>query len=216
MKKTFFISSFLVFISVTSFGLKPDAKVLIIDGFSNHDWSYTTEVITSMLENSGSFEVDISTAPLEDAPGFEQWRPDFKKYDVIVQNCNSLGNGNYWPEKVQADFEKYMKGGGGLYVFHSGNNSFEKWEEYNKMIGLGWRKPDQGVAIEIIDGQMHRIPAGQGAKQAMGKRRDILVEKLKDHPINQGYPDKMDESGYGTLCVCKRTGRKSTGTVIYL
>ncbi len=189
--KKFYSSLLILFMSVlTAYGLKPDVRVLIIDGYSNHDWSYTTEVITSLLENDGNFQVDISTAPYNDAPGFEKWRPDFKKYDVVVQNCNSLGNGNYWPEPVQKDFEKYMENGGGLYVFHSGNNSFEKWEEYNKMIGLGWRKADGGDAIEIIDGKMKRIPSGQGAKTSHGKRRDIVVELLEDHPINQGYPGK--------------------------
>jgi len=171
---------------------KRSVKVLIVDGYSNHDWAYSTEVLTSLLVGSGagSVSVDISTAPMKDTHGYEKWRPDFSNYDVVIQNCNSLGNDNYWPERVQKDFENYMRNGGGLYVFHSGNNSFEKWEEYNKMIGLGWRKADGGDAVEIVDGKIQRIPSGNGAKTSHGKRRDIVVELLEDHPINQGYPVK--------------------------
>ncbi len=167
-----------------------DIKVLVIDGYSNHDWAYTTEVITALLEQSGCCAVDITTAPVNDAPAYNDWHPDFNNYDVVVQNCNSINNQNYWPESVRKNFEEYMKSGGGMYVFHSGNNAFVKWEEYNKMIGLGWRQADQGYAIEIANRKMVKIPPGEGAKTSHGPRRTLVVELLKDHPINQGYPRK--------------------------
>ncbi len=148
MKKSILVLTLVFF--VFSFFAKADKiKVLIIDGYSNHDWRYSTEIINTLLLNSGFCEVDISTAPTNDSPNYKSWNPEFSKYDVVVQNVNSLGNGNSWPKPVQTNFENYMKNGGGMYVFHSANNSFPEWEEYNKMIGLGWRKPDQGVAIEI-------------------------------------------------------------------
>ena len=84
-------------------------RVLIVDGYSNHDWEYTTLVIKSLLLHTGFCSVDVATAPLNDSENYDKWRPDFSKYDVIVQNCNSLGNGNYWPEKVRMDFENYMR-----------------------------------------------------------------------------------------------------------
>lgn len=37
------------------------------------------------------------------------------------------------------DFEKYMKEGGGMYVYHSANNTFNNWDEYNRMHGTAWR-----------------------------------------------------------------------------
>lgn len=167
---------------------KNTIKVLIVDGYSNHDWRYTTEVIKSLLVHSGFCEVDVSTAPTNSAPDYSNWNPDFSKYDVVVQNTNNLNNGNKWPDQVRKNFENYMKNGGGMYVFHSGNNSFQEWEEYNKMIGLGWRSPDQGDAIEIVDGKMIHIPSGTGEHTNHGARLDIVVNVLKDHPINHGFP----------------------------
>jgi len=108
MKNVIVIFSFLFF--STSLQAKSDpVKVLIIDGYSNHDWRYTTEVIQTMLVNSGFCEVDISTAPTNNSPDYNSWNPDFSKYDVVVQNVNSLGNGNSWPKPVQTKFENYMK-----------------------------------------------------------------------------------------------------------
>jgi len=189
MKNVIVIFSFLFF--STSLQAKSDpVKVLIIDGYSNHDWRYTTEVIQTMLVNSGFCEVDISTAPTNNSPDYNSWNPDFSKYDVVVQNVNSLGNGNSWPKPVQTKFENYMKNGGGMFVFHSANNSFPEWEGYNKMIGLGWRNADQGVAIEIKDNKMVKIPSGEGENTSHGPRVDLVVNLLKSHPINKGFPAK--------------------------
>src|SRR5688572_22368025 len=45
-------------------------RVLIVDGFSNHDWRLTTHYIRSILERAGNFAVDVSTAPpTSSAPG---------------------------------------------------------------------------------------------------------------------------------------------------
>ncbi len=166
----------------------PKIKVLIVDGFSNHDWRYTTECIQALLLDSGLCEVTVTTAPLKDSPALAQWRPEFRQFNVVVQNCNSLGNGNRWPDRVQSDFEAYVKGGGGVFVWHSANNSFAEWDAYNQMIGLGWRKPDQGDSLEIKDGQVVRIPAGTGAGTSHGARSELLVKMLTEHSINRGYP----------------------------
>lgn len=185
-----FISLILSVSVVLHAGDKAKIKVLIIDGYSNHDWRYTTEVINALLKSTDYFSVETTTAPENDDPSYDKWDPRFDNYDVVIQNTNSLGNENYWPEKVQRDFEKYMIEGGGMYVYHSANNSFEKWGEYNKMIGLGWRAADKGFAIEIREGEIVRIPPGEGNKTSHGPRLDILVEKYTDHPINRGYPER--------------------------
>jgi uncharacterized protein len=41
----------------------PLTRVLIVDGFSNHDWRQTTALIRGILASKGSFTVDVSTAP---------------------------------------------------------------------------------------------------------------------------------------------------------
>jgi len=120
---------------------QPRIRVLILDGFSNHDWHQTTALLRGILEPSGLFTVSISTAPPTAAsPGWEQWRPNFSHYDVVIQTCNDIGGGPSWPREVRIAFENYVRNGGGVLVFHSGNNAFPDWPAYNQMIGLGWRK----------------------------------------------------------------------------
>ena len=41
----------------------PRVRVLILDGYSNHDWRLTTALIRGMLEPTALFTVDVSTAP---------------------------------------------------------------------------------------------------------------------------------------------------------
>ena len=127
-------------------------RVLIVDGFSNHDWRLTTRSIRAILEPTGLFSVDVSTSPPDaSAPGWEQWRPDFSAYDVVIQTCNDINGGPSWPQPVQAAFEKFVRRGGGVYVWHSGNNAFPDWPAYNDIIGIGWRKKDFGWALVVSD-----------------------------------------------------------------
>ena len=143
--------------------MKP-IKVLIVDGYSNHNWKQTTKVVRQILEDTELFEVEVSTAPaVVDTSEWKKWRPKFSRYDVVIQNTNNIQNKKIrWPREVEVSLEKYVKNGGGLYIYHSANNAFDHWKEYDKMIGLGWRGKDQGTAIEITeDGKIIRIPAGK-------------------------------------------------------
>lgn len=165
-------------------------RVLVVDGYSNHDWKLTTELIRGILEPTGLFSVTVSTAPaIKDAPGWDTWRPRFADYDVVIQTCNDLNGGPPWPREVQADFEKFVRAGGGVYVWHAGNNAFANWPAYNEMIGLGWRKKDFGVALSIgANEQIEVIPAGEGRDTGHGNRLDTVVHRLGDHPIHAGLP----------------------------
>src|SRR5690606_617769 len=125
-------------------------EVLIIDGFSNHDWKQTTSVVKSILEKTGLFNVSVSTSPSRpEDPNWETWNPKLENYAVVIQNTNNIDNKNYkWPKIIEAHLENYVAAGGGLYVLHSANNAFSHWNAYNLMIGLGWRSPAEGVAIK--------------------------------------------------------------------
>jgi hypothetical protein len=50
----------------------PRLHALIIDGVNNHDWAQTTPVLAGLLEDSGRFDVDISTTPPRGAAS-EAW-----------------------------------------------------------------------------------------------------------------------------------------------
>jgi len=168
-------------------------RVLIVDGCSNHDWRLTTRSIRAILEPTGLFDVAVSTAPPSAAsPGWDQWRPKFRDYDVVIQHYNDLGGGAPWPEEVRADFEKFVHDGGGVYVWHGGNNAFPDWPAYNQMIGLGWRKKNQGVALQVDENEkIVRIPSGEGQDTNHGARFDALVIQLVDHPIHAGMPRRF-------------------------
>jgi hypothetical protein len=165
-------------------------RVLITDGCSNHDWQLTTRAIRAILEPTGLFAVDVSTAPpSKDAPGWDTWRPKFADYDVVIQHYNDINGGAPWPAAVRADFEAYVRNGGGVYVWHAGNNAFPDWPAYSQIIGLGWRKKDQGAALQVSDeGNVIRIPSGEGSNTSHGPRFDALVVRLGDHPIHHGLP----------------------------
>ena len=166
-------------------------NVLIVDGFSNHDWKQTSLLTKQILEETGRFHVAISTAPgTVDDPGWAAWNPEFEKYQVVIQNTNNIQNPALrWPESVERHLEKYVRSGGGLYILHSANNAFPHWPEYDRMIGLGWRTKDNGTALEIDShSKIIRIPPGQGEGTNHGERFDAVIRILHRHPINEGYP----------------------------
>jgi len=184
-----------LFYSVTPAANKPKKQisVLIIDGFSNHDWRQTTLVTKQILEETKKFKVTVSTAPATaDDAGWDNWNPPFKNYEVVIQNTNNIQNKKIqWPRRVEVQLEQYVKSGGGLYILHSANNAFAHWPEYNLMIGLGWRPKETGYALEINNNrQIIRIPPGAGSYTNHGKRFDALVQILNRHPINKGFPDQ--------------------------
>jgi type 1 glutamine amidotransferase len=168
-------------------------RVLIIDGYSNHDWKQTTSLTKSILEESKLFSVDISTAPATTDPdSMAMWDPEFKNYQVIIQNSNNYNNKSLrWPRKIEEKLQQFVTGGGGLYVLHSANNSFPEWKEYDTIMGMGWRPKEFGYALEIdANKNIIRIPPGEGNRTSHGKRFDAVINIYTRHPINKGFPDK--------------------------
>ena len=166
--------------------------VLIVDGFSNHNWQLNTSYIKEILETSGKFDVSVSTCPnqLKNKSLWESWNPDFKKYPVIIQTCNNISNKDLqWPDTVKQSFEKYVANGGGVYIYHGANNAFKNWNAYNKIIGLGWRNKNFGLAYTIDENEkLIVIPKGDGESTRHGKRLDVLITRINNHPIHKGMP----------------------------
>ncbi|WP_159475125.1 ThuA domain-containing protein [Dyadobacter sp. 3J3] len=183
-----FILSACLPLSVLAQKKKP-IPVLIVDGFSNHDWKQTTAVTKWLLEESGRFLVEVSSIPA-DSLERSVWNPDFSKYALIVQNTNNIQNPSLrWPGQAEKKLEEYVRNGGGLYILHSANNAFPHWKEYDKMIGLGWRRASEGYALEIVGAKtITRIAPGEGEGTGHGDRFNALIQVLTPHPINKGYP----------------------------
>ena len=165
-------------------------KVLIIDGCSNHDWQRTTLLVRGILQQTKLFDVTVSTAPSKtDDPAYAGWRPDFSKFDVVIQNYNNLQGGAPWPPAAREAFEHFVQNGGGVFMLHSANNSFADWDAYNRMLGIGWRNKDYGTAIQIgPDEKLIRIPPGEGEGTFHQPRTDRLIHRMGDDPVHAGMP----------------------------
>jgi uncharacterized protein len=164
-------------------------RVLIVDGQNNHDWRRTTEALRRTLLASGRFSVDVSTTPDKGAPppAWDGWQPDLAGHDVVVSNYN----GEAWPERVRQDFVRFVAGGGGAVMVHAANNAFPEWPEFNRMIGLGWRKADFGDRVTIDDatGAQVRTPTGEGPGAGHGPSHVFQIKvRQPDHPIMRGVP----------------------------
>ena len=168
--------------------------VLIVDGINNHDWRTATRELQALLIESGRFTVDVSTTPPADAPAtaWDAWHPDFSRYRVVVNNFNGghTDAGVRWPRPVEDALEEYVRGGGGLVVYHAANNAFLHWRAYNDMIGLGWRDKNFGPGLMVApDGQVVRIAQGTGLDPGHGPRHSFEVHVLNvHHPVTRGLP----------------------------
>jgi hypothetical protein len=203
MKHRYFLllPALLMAVSLSGFARSHRGKihVLIVDGFSNHDWQQTTQLLRGILQATGEFTVDVSTAPQETgSTAWQAWRPRFSDYDVVIQTCNENGGNGLleglkpkpdWPDAVKRDFADYVRKGGGVYIFHAAENAFVGWKEYEEMVGLSWRRADYGTAIRVSDsGELVRIPAGEGRGTGHGQRSNVLVTRMGDDPIHSGMP----------------------------
>jgi type 1 glutamine amidotransferase len=163
----------------------PPYKALIVDGQNGHDWKGTTPVLKKLLEETGLFAVDVATtAPKgQDMSGF---RPTFAAYNVVISNYQ----GDAWPEATQKALVDYVKGGGGLVIYHFACASFPEWKEYNEMTGLGWGKlrGNTGAYFRFRDGKF--LPdTSPGKAGGHGPAQPFqLVVRDPDHPIMKGLP----------------------------
>lgn len=170
-------------------------RVLIVDGVNNHDWPATTPVLKRILEDSGRFRVDISTSPPRGAPAADwtAWRPKFARYAVVISNFNGGDHGKdvvQWPAAVQADFEAYVRRGGGFVSYHAANNAFPGWRAYEEMVGLLWRPNGFGPGVTFdTAGKPVILPAGTGLNPNHPRRYDFDVTvRDRSHPITRGLP----------------------------
>ncbi len=175
-------------------------SVLIIDGVNNHDWESTTAATRATLEQTGRFEVDVSTSPRKRASRqeWEAWRPRFSDYQVVLSNFNDdcgrdEGCESLWSEATKTDLETYVRGGGGFVSVHAADNHDANWLEYNRMIGVGgWggrRAGVHGSILRMLDGDWTATSPDEGISGEHGAMRDFLVvHDQPDHPILSGLP----------------------------
>ncbi len=161
---------------------------VIITGQNNHNWPVSSEAIKLMLENSGLFSMDVAISPSagEDMSSFSV---DFSKYKFVVLDYN----GDRWPETMDEAFLEYVRGGGGVIIYHAADNAFPEWEEYNKIIALGgWgdRNEDSGPYVYWKDGGLVKdTTPGPGGSH--GARHEyVMNSRDRVHPVLKGLPER--------------------------
>lgn len=195
LQRRFFLSAILalscVVVGVTNHAIAADAeklKVLIIDGQNNHEWQKTTPLLDQMLQKSGRFVADVTTAP-KSGEDMKSFRPKFADYDVVVSNYN----GDRWPKETEEDFVEYLKNGGGFVSVHAADNAFATWPEYNEAIGLGgWfgRDEKSGPYVYYKDDKLVRDD-GPGRCGGHGKQHEFIVRTREaEHPIMKDIPQR--------------------------
>ncbi len=133
--------------------------VLLIGGANNHDWKWTTPSLRRILDDSGRFDVTVTTQPaktLADAKGLQKYRAFVLDY-----------NGPSWGEPAKTNFVAAVRAGTGVAVVHAADNPFKGWKEYEEIVALLWRKG-----------------TGHGRFHAFGVK---VIDR--DHPLTRDMPD---------------------------
>jgi uncharacterized protein len=152
--KRFFLSAVAVIaIAATSMAqAPPKIKVLILTGVNNHYWRETTPLLRQILEQTGRFDVRVDEEVRGAGP------ETFAPYDVLLLNYNDFKQtaGPWWDYRVRQALLDYVRNGGGLVSYHSANNAFWGWDEYDKLVGGTWREaaghaPYHTYSVKIVD-----------------------------------------------------------------
>jgi type 1 glutamine amidotransferase len=168
-------------------GQEKSIKALIVDGQNNHkNWPDTTKMMKKYLEDTRKFTVDVATTAAKGKdPNF---RPDFKKYDLVISNYN----GEPWPDDTNTAFDAFVKGGGGFACIHAADNAFGEWPAYNEMIGLGgWgnRNEKSGPYVYLDDSGKVVRDESKGSGGHHGPQHPFqIVVRDAEHPITKGMP----------------------------
>ncbi len=191
-----FLFPVFLLVATSMFAAEPaPLRVMLLTGESNrfHDWTKSSPLVKTYLEQTKLFAVDVVTAP---AKGVEtsDFAPKFSDYAAVVLDYET----REWPAAAKAALDAYVKNGGGLVTIHAADNGFPTWPEFNEMIGVGgWgmtptggvnaRSGKEGVKLRWRDGRTvtDDSPGGYGHPP----RHDFLVvTRTPEHPIMRGLP----------------------------
>lgn len=176
----------LLFSAIVGAGARKPVRGVIITGQNNHKWEVSHQALKLTLENSGLFRLDVAVSPRqgEDMSGFSV---DFSKYRLVVLDYN----GDSWSAEMNAAFMDYVRGGGGVVVYHAADNAFTGWREYNEMIALGgWGGRDEtsGPYLYWKDGALQKDDSpGMGGSHGFRHEYQLNLRNPR-HPITKGLP----------------------------
>ena len=136
-------------------------QTLVVSGANNHDWEWTTPRICAALEETGRFVVQVTTDPKEDLKhvGARHAAGDL---DLILLDYN----GPRWGDEAESSFLDAVRAGCGVTVVHAANNAFSGWQDYERLVGLLWRRGTghgryHAFDVHVVD---HNHPVTRGMK----------------------------------------------------
>jgi hypothetical protein len=116
-----------------------------------------------------------------------KFSPAFSRYNVVILDYD----GDMWPEKTKEAFVSYVKGGGGVVVYHSSSIAFPSWTEYNEIIGLGaWGDRTETAGPYVYyKGKELITDTTAGPAGYHPARRDFEIRsRAPEHPVMKGLP----------------------------
>ena len=151
----------LAFLSASALGA-PLKRVLILTGSSNHKWQETTPVLKKILEDTGTFQVDVVEDPALLADG------RLGEYEVLLSNWNNWKKKKSppWSEALRTAYVDFVRQGGGHVMVHSGSSSFSDWKEYQQIccatweLGVTGHGPKHTFDVRPPPGCEHPLAAG--------------------------------------------------------
>ena len=165
-------------------------RVLIVDGFSNHDWRRTTACVRGILAAANLFDVAVSTIPAQASdPGYAQWCPRFGDYDVVIQTCNDLnGNGPPWPPGRACPLRPSSAMAAASSSCTRATTHSPTGTPTTTSSASGGGRRSSAPPCKSTKTARWRIPPGQGNGTGHAARTDRVVHRLGDHPIHAGMP----------------------------
>ncbi|MEC9047378.1 MAG: family 16 glycoside hydrolase [Planctomycetota bacterium] len=110
-------------------------RALVVTGANNHDWKWTAPQICAALQETGRFDVALTQNPEADLQRAAELHTA-GQLDLIVLDYN----GPRWGEPAERAFLAAVEAGCGVSVVHAANNAFSGWDEYERLVGLLWRR----------------------------------------------------------------------------
>ncbi len=187
---------------------QPPLRALLVTGQNFHNWQVTSAALKQILENTGLFQVEIAVSPPSGAK-MESFRPNFSSYELVVLDYS----GDPWPRPTQKAFVDFVKKGGGVVVYHSANNTFANWQEYNEIIGLGgWgnRNEKTGPYVYWKDGRIVHDPRPGLAGYHTPPHPFLIINRELNHPITAGLPERWMHADDELYCLLRGPAKNLT------
>jgi hypothetical protein len=158
------------------------SRALLIDDAERQP---QTAALKTILESSGTLQVDVLTAPTKGA-AFE---PPFERYKVIVLNYG----GDTWPLATLAALEKYVQNGGGLVTLVASEAAFPVFPEFNLMLGVSGASNRDQTAGPIWFYRQGNMAFDGDTKGPAGKAPHpdqpfAVTIRNTEHPVTKGVP----------------------------